>query len=164
MTEDKFWELIEQHVDVDDGFEVDTSGLQEALEALPPEDIISFDTVFTKLYCASYAWPLWGAAYLVNGGCSDDGFDYFRGWLIAQGRAIFERAVQDPDSLADHSAEDVECEGMLYVATRAYEAATGRDIPDRSYAYPDLGDGWDFDDQAEMKRRYPRLFARYCEQ
>ncbi|MFE5591185.1 DUF4240 domain-containing protein [Streptomyces sp. NPDC056549] len=33
------------------------------------------------------------AAYMVNGGCCDDGFDYFRGWLIAQGRNVFERAV-----------------------------------------------------------------------
>jgi hypothetical protein len=50
----------------------------------------------------SYRWDLWGAAYLINGGCSDDGFDYFRGWLLSQGRAIWQATLADPDSLADH--------------------------------------------------------------
>jgi hypothetical protein len=36
---------------------------------------------------------MWVAAYLMNGGCSDDGFDYFRGWLIAQGRTTLEQVV-----------------------------------------------------------------------
>jgi len=26
-----------------------------------------------------------GAAYIINGGCSDDGFEYFRRWLVLQG-------------------------------------------------------------------------------
>ena len=34
-------------------------------------------------------------------GCSDDGFDYFRGWLIARGRQAFDQAVADPDALAN---------------------------------------------------------------
>ncbi|MFL6076856.1 MAG: DUF4240 domain-containing protein [Mycobacteriales bacterium] len=36
----------------------------------------------------SYQGDLWGAAYLINGGASDDGFDYFRGWLIARTRGV----------------------------------------------------------------------------
>ena len=40
-------------------------------------------------------------AFIVNGGASDDGFDYFRGWLIAQGREVFEGTLAKPDSLAD---------------------------------------------------------------
>jgi hypothetical protein len=49
----------------------------------------------------SYHVDLSGAAYLINGRCSDDGVEYFRGWLIAQGRATYERVVADPDALAD---------------------------------------------------------------
>jgi hypothetical protein len=163
VTEARFWALIEEHVDVGEDLETDTSRLQDALEGLPPEEILSFSDLLTRLFCASYSLPLWGAAYLIGGGCSDDGFEYFRGWLIAQGRTVFEAAMRDPDSLADHSAESVECEDMLHVADRAYEATTGREMEGRSYTYPDLDDGWDFDDDTEMKRRYPRLYARYCE-
>ena len=53
------------------------------------------------MLAASYREDLWGAAYLINGGASDDGFEYFRGWLMTQGRAVFARAVADPDSLAE---------------------------------------------------------------
>jgi hypothetical protein len=51
----------------------------------------------------SYLGSLWAAAYRINGDCSDDGFDYFRDWLITQGRDMFEAAVADPDALADNS-------------------------------------------------------------
>ena len=49
----------------------------------------------------AHDWNLWGAAYLMKGGCSDDAFDYFRGWLVAQGRRTWERALRDPDTLAE---------------------------------------------------------------
>ncbi len=46
-------------------------------------------------------------AYQLNGGCSDDcfvyfRFVYFRCWLLAQGRATWEAALCDPDSVVDH--------------------------------------------------------------
>jgi hypothetical protein len=44
------------------------------------------------LLAASYRTVLWAAACLINGGYSDDGFEYFRGWLIVQGRDVFERS------------------------------------------------------------------------
>ncbi len=50
----------------------------------------------------AYAWPVWGAAYLVEGGCSDDAFMDFRDGLVLAGRATFERTLADPDTLADH--------------------------------------------------------------
>ena len=50
----------------------------------------------------AYRQELWGAAYLINGGCSDDGFVYFLGWLIAQGRDVYQAALPDPDSLVSH--------------------------------------------------------------
>ncbi|MER7341367.1 DUF4240 domain-containing protein [Streptomyces sp. NPDC000075] len=40
--------------------------------------------------------PAVGTAHGANGGCSDDGFDYFCGWLITQGPEAFERVVADP--------------------------------------------------------------------
>jgi hypothetical protein len=160
MTEDRFWELIAAHVVVDEAREVDLSGLQDALESLAVEEVASFIDVFNRLHYGSYSWELWGAAYVINGGCSDDGFDYFRGWLIAQGRTIFEAAVKDPDSLVEHARPDAECSEILYVGYRAYEAMTGREPPPKTYAY-EVGDGWDFDDKDEMKRRYPRLFAKF---
>lgn len=145
---------------------------------LPPSDIVAFGRIHHQLQADAYRWDLWGAAYLVQGGCSDDGFADFRGWLVGQGRRVFEAALRDPDSLAEHPQVQavtaasrwtlrMECEFLLYVASPAYEHVTGQELPLEGYE-PEferlrrgpVGDDWDFDDDDEMRRRFPRLWAR----
>jgi Protein of unknown function (DUF4240) len=75
--------------------------LVAALAELPAAEILTYQHIQDQLMAESYHWDLWGAAYLLNFGCSDDGFDYFRGWLLTQGRAIWEAALQDSDGLAE---------------------------------------------------------------
>ncbi|MEU0559579.1 DUF4240 domain-containing protein [Dactylosporangium sp. NPDC006015] len=147
------------------------------LGARPPVVIAAFDRPFDELVAVSYRAGLWAAAYVINGGASDDGFEYFRGWLITQGRETFERALADPDSLATHPAvvaaaaecDDLECEDVLAVVWQAYRDRTGGDdlpAPDFTIRRPDLDPDWefDFDDEAEMRRRLPRLMALYDEE
>jgi hypothetical protein len=123
---------------------------------------------FWEVMADSYRVDLWGAAYLINGGCSDDGYEYFRGWLIAQGRATFERIVADPDALADlpdirvaaaFGRDDVECESALGIADDAHLVATGHHLPPGSFTirHPVLAFDWDFEDNVEARRRLPRL-------
>lgn len=133
--------------------------------------IVDAQRVLSALMADSYRSSLWAAAYVINGGCSDDGFDYFRGWLILQGRETFGQAVADPDSLDDLAAVRlaianqaiVECESALYIPARAHRAATGDEIPDDAYRMEplELLGGWDFnfDDQREIKQRLPQLTA-----
>jgi hypothetical protein len=104
---------------------------------------------------------------VINGGCSDDGFEYSRGWLTLEGREVFEQAVTDPDALADLAVirsaaarrAPLECESMLYVPAQAHRAATAEELPLDAYRTRrrELVGGWDFDDWPEMKRRLPRL-------
>jgi hypothetical protein len=139
---------------------------------LVPEEIAGFWLELELLLSDAYRQDLWGAAYLINGGASDDGFDYFRGWLLAQGRETWEAALADPDSLADVVDEDLgegfegfEGEGMLSVARHAYESATGSDqgywdaVEAAGIDTPDIpvGEHFDFDDSSEMESRYPLL-------
>ncbi len=56
---------------------------------------------------------------VVNGGCSDDGFEYFRGWLIGQGGAYFEAALKDPERAADN---------VCKMAEKLHFAATGERV------------------------------------
>ena len=44
---------------------------------LPAAEIEAFDRLLYEKIDAAYRWSLWGAAYVINGGCSDDGFEYF---------------------------------------------------------------------------------------
>lgn len=133
--------------------------LAKKLTALPAEEIVEFDRIFHEMMALSYRWDLWGAAYVLNGGCSDDGFDYFRGWLIAQGEEVFRNALADPESLADVAKPEVECEEMFYVAASAYQAKTGNpNIPTPRVTMPSqpVREEWD---EETVDARYPRLAA-----
>jgi hypothetical protein len=172
MDANRFWKLIEdarsQVPDPADG-EVVAAQAAALLSACPREQIVAAQQVLWDLMADSYQNLLWAAAYLINGGSSDDGFEYFRGWLIVQGREVFERSVADPDTLADlpviqaaaASRARIECELVLYIALKAHRAATGEELPEGAFTigYPELDAGWDFDDRAEMQRRLPRLTA-----
>jgi hypothetical protein len=95
MDEAQFWKLIEEARQEADG-ECDTQAeiLIQKLLAYKPEELIAFDDIMFDLRIKAYRGDLWGAAYLINGGCSDDGFEYFRCWLIGQGeRSIMMRFV-----------------------------------------------------------------------
>ncbi|MEV6393407.1 DUF4240 domain-containing protein [Streptomyces sp. NPDC051907] len=157
------------------GDAADVDGVAEQataiLSAYEPRQIIAAQQILWDLMSASYRAPLWAAAYLVNGGCSDDGFDYFRGWLIAQGRTVFEQVMADADRLADlpavHAAaaggDALEGEQILSIAWDAYETATGMELPSDAFTVdcPELDPSWDFDfdDHDRIAPRLPRIAA-----
>lgn len=164
MNRDEFWAIIDATRSDSDPYE-HAEAVQDALCTKSPDEIVDFERHMAGLLAESYTWKLWGAAYLINGGCSDDGFDYFRGWLLLQGKSVFEGALTDPDTLADvpELEEEVECEEILGVAWSAYESVTGDELPQVTIELPDLGESWDFDDDEEMEQRYPKLFAKFCQ-
>ena len=164
MDRSAFWKIIgDARSDARDD-EAFLSRIDSRLRTLTPKELLEFEGHFNKIRSESYAWCLWGAAYLMNGGCSDDGFEYFRAWLMAQGRQTFEQALDDPDTLAMLVNPEGELEEFMYLARQAYEAKTGEEMPDTVFqgaTRPELGEGWDFDDNIEMQKRYPKLFAKY---
>jgi hypothetical protein len=42
---------------------------------MTPQEVVGYQQQFTAQLSRAYRWDLWGAAYLMEGGCSDDGFD-----------------------------------------------------------------------------------------
>ena len=70
-----------------------------------------------------------------NGGCSDDGFEYFRCWLIGLGKDKFEQALQNPESITEFTDPDCdfyENEQLLYAGMAAYEQVAGEEMPARN--------------------------------
>jgi hypothetical protein len=182
MDRGQFWTLIEAAGAATGGdCRAMTAHLIAALRQRSVSDVLDWDHIHSWLMAESYRLELWGAAYLINGGCSDDGFDYFRGWLLGQGQATWQAALADPDSLASHPQvrartpqqvpfDDLWCEDIWGVADRAYQALTGQELtvevvdmhpwpPELLEEDWDPGEDWDFDDAAEMRQRYPRLWA-----
>ncbi|MEU0885330.1 DUF4240 domain-containing protein [Lentzea sp. NPDC005914] len=177
MDSNTFWTLIaDARASVTDpsDSEAVAAAASTLLAARPPAEIVAAQQVLWDLLALSYRNPLWAAAYLINGGCSDDGFDYFRGWLLLQGREVFEAALADPDSLAAlpaviaaaETGMEFECELALNIAWNAHLAATDMKLPEDAFTirYPELDPDWDFDfdDSAELATRLPRLAALFA--
>jgi hypothetical protein len=128
--------------------------------------IVDFYTFFWQRMAEAYRRDLWGVAYVMNGGCSDDGFDYFCGWLIGQGRERFTAAMMYPE-LAAAGYGPEECfanEDMLAVAVDAYKRLTGsKSAQDFYEVYAPrvprklVGEDWD---EGTIFDRYPSL-ARF---
>jgi hypothetical protein len=163
LDDDRFWSFIAAARDAA-GDDVDdrVSGLEQVLLTQHPDDVTAFQNKYDELLARAYRWDLWGAAYLINGGCSDDGFRYFRDWLISEGEAVFEAALADADSLADVAQDgEFELESFGYVAAEVYEQMTDAPLPRGSVTDPasPIGQEWDEDDLPAL---FPRLARRFA--
>lgn len=86
MPDDRFWQVIDMSYQKSRGdFEQQQEIIYQELRKLSPVEVIHFDNKFRKLRGEAYTWDLWGAIYIINGGCGDDSFMDFRDWVIAQG-------------------------------------------------------------------------------
>ncbi|GAA0812491.1 DUF4240 domain-containing protein [Spirilliplanes yamanashiensis] len=173
MRTEEFWAIVDRARAGASQPAVVAQRAVDELAARDPGEIVAWGRHLDKVMAASYAEDLWAAAYLINGGCSDDDYDHFRGWLVAHGRDVFARAVRQPDSLADlpavraavDSGAEFAGQEVLAVAADAYRAATGEDLPpgEPPGPRPSQDDFWDFDNEDEMHRRLPRLAALFLE-
>ncbi|MFF2622806.1 DUF4240 domain-containing protein [Oerskovia jenensis] len=167
MDHDTFWQILDD-ARTRAGRGADDRGAEDdplpdtlttlLVERLSPDEILAFAAVADELTASAYAWPVWGAAYLIEGGCSDDGFMDFRDGLVLAGRDVFTRTVADPDSLAEHPvvasmAADqgwFGYESLGSLVGDAWTRATGqgdeeyyeaRETAASARAVPDAGDG-----------------------
>ena len=172
MDKAQFWRLIEDAKEKSKGeCEEQAELLKGALVKLPLGEIIAFGGIMDELLSQAYHWDLWGAACLINGGASDDGFEYFCRWLIAQGREVFETALAQPDSLAElikytivWGDGQLDCESIGYVAMEAHEEVTGRELPHgapRLSPSEPIGVKWEEDDLDAM---FPKIAAKISAQ
>jgi len=163
MNAEQFWQMIDS-VHVESGGDMDRKCelLKEQLLTLEGAELREFIAHFDSVDTAAYTWPLWGAAYVMNGGCSDDSFTDFRATLISQGRKIYERALSNPDSLVELDLDDGEdaCyEGFQYVKNEVEEEKFG-EISKRKINFPDEPTGTEWEEDA-LAQLYPKLSAKY---
>jgi hypothetical protein len=163
MTLDQFWGIVEE-VHRSSGGDMDAKCelLDKRLRQLSVDEVLSFTQHFTECEYRAYSWELWAAAYIIGGGCSDDKFSDFRSTLISMGREVFERALADPQSLADidYDADIADYEGYQYVPFKVYRDMTGDQRVPRLHPHPTKPSGrdWDEDKVAEF---YPKLAKHY---
>ncbi len=163
MNRDGFWKIIDQARESADSIDDLAPKVLTKLKELNAEEIVCFAQIMSELVVESYRWDLWAVAYIINGGCGDDGFEYFRGWLLAQGRKRFESALNNPEDIGGWAKPgECECEDILYVGYDAYSEKTGEDLPAErikvQYPSEPSGEPWEED---QLERLFPRLHAKF---
>lgn len=162
MNEEEFWKLIQRSKRGTEDCDDQSEKLTELLTKLDLKEITDFDRNLLKQRIKSYRYDIWAVAYIINGGCSDDGFEYFRGWLIAQGKEFFNAVLENPEYTAKKvkDGDGIECEEILYVAYEAYKKRTGDEMPPAKLKYPSKPKGkrWEEDD---LEKMYPKLYKRF---
>ena len=166
MPDDKFWDIIQKTFKNSKGeYEEQQEQLTKEIGNLSLQDIILFDNKFRQLRGQANNWQMWGAIYIIHGGCGDDSFTDFRGWVIAQGKDFYYKTLANPESLVDVEEEriDVDWEGMGYIPTTVFEELTGQDIPsDFVENQETTGDEWS-DESDDLKNMFPKLYAKYAD-
>jgi uncharacterized protein DUF4240 len=167
----QFWEIVEAARSEVDGWPGDhdrrwARALYARLSTLPPEDILGFDRCFAAVRRSAESPEMAAAVQLVVLPTPATWLPYFVSFeakfsnfvncLVMLGRDTFDRAVADPDTLAEHPLiRDVAEElrpGAALLAVRVFDAAgdaycalTGTDTNE----YLDLVLPSTVDDQAE---------------
>lgn len=171
LEEELFWKLVEASLQNTDNQEDQEQFLVTALEKLSPKEIIGFRLRTDRLLYDTYTSEMWCAGYIMNGGCSDDGFEYFRNWVISRGKEVYYRAKENPDSLIETFAQETdfyEFESFWYVALTAFEHKTGENLydyiaDDFKYCegnYPQFEFNWEEEQPETMKAICPQLFEK----
>jgi hypothetical protein len=166
MNRAAFWGLIESaRAEADNDTERQSELLEERLSELPPRQIVRFQQIRRQMDERAYTWDIWGTAFVIDDGCSDDCFRDFRAYLISLGPRAFAAALRNPDSLAPivQDAEEGDWENADDVAPDAYQTATGDDFPAASsdLSGSPRGEPWDDESQETLVQRYPALAARF---
>jgi hypothetical protein len=162
MHEDEFWKLVdESRTAAKNDYQAQVKTLKIILLTRNADDIEKFDNTFTAILAASYDWKLWGASHVINGGCSDDCFHYFRQYLIGHGKERFYQTLKDPESCVNwiKAEEEDHWEGLQYAAAEAYNEKTGKDLPQTYKAKFELK-GEPFDEETVFKH-YPKLSKKF---
>lgn len=171
MIEEKFWTIIENS---NRG-----RNLKECLTPLSEEELFGFRYWWEYFCNLSYKQDLWAVAYVVLGGCSDDGFDYFRFWLIVQGHKVFYNALENADTLCDVFSKLEDPEGDDYPAQEdldyAVQTVLGERTGNEDYFYTaeendslpqyahEIEFEWEENDEESIRKVCPRTFDKWWE-
>ena len=173
LDEDLFWAIVDESPKNTDHLDDQELFLIKEIGKLTPQQMIGFRLRTDKLLFDSYTSEMWCAGYLMNGGCSDDGFEYFRNWVISRGRETYYKAKENPDTLISQVGDDIEdydFESFWYVALEAFNHKTGEDLYDyidealfltKEGHYPQFEFNWKEEDPESMKKICPKLFDRF---
>jgi hypothetical protein len=172
LDEDTYWAIVSKSLKGTRSQDAQEQYLIKEIEKLTPTEMIGFRLRTDKLLYDTYNSAMWCAGYIMNGGCSDDMFEYFRNWVISRGMETYSMVKDNPDSLITEvveGAEFYEFESFWYVALKAFKNKTGQDLYDfidyenfttSEGKYPQFEFTWEEDNPESMRKICPLLFDK----
>ncbi len=168
-----YWDIIDKSLKNTNNQDDQEQFLIKEIGKLAPKEMIGFRLYTDKLLYDTYNSEMWCAGYIMNEGCSDDSFEYFRNWVISRGKNTYLRAKKNPDYLINEvvdGAEFYDFESFWYVALEAFQKKTGKDLYDYiDYDNFKMGEGnypqfeftWEEENPESMKNICPKLFEKW---
>ncbi|HMS68063.1 MAG: DUF4240 domain-containing protein [Saprospiraceae bacterium] len=166
MDEDEFWDIIKTTKEHSKGdYELQQEILESELSKLTPNEVLLFSNRFRSLRGLANTWELWGAIYIIQGGCGDDSFNDFREWVIGQGKDFYYKTIEDPESLANLDPEFIEetadFEGLGYIPSKVFKDLTGIEIQ-HTFKENQITTGKEWEEEGDdLKNMFPKIYAKY---
>lgn len=172
LNEDLYWAIIDKSLKNTTNQDDQEQYLINEIGNLTPKQIIGFRLRTDKLLYDTYNSDMWCAGYIMNGGCSDDGFEYFRNWIISRGKTTYYNTKQNPDNLISEVNSELEIydfESFWYVALEAFNQKTGKDLYDyidnenfktNEGNYTQFEFSWQEENPESMKKICPKLYDK----
>lgn len=154
----------------------------EQMIKLTPDQIQQFEIIFQQMNRQCSTWENFAAATTIMGGSTDDGFYYFRCWLISLGQQNYYATLKNADHLAIFDIPEyqglpnAEFEELISMSDRAYEIVTKKD-PSSDTTFPRynasrLGlfydtnvsiTGKEWQSEEELPGIVPKLYKKYAD-
>ncbi len=175
LDEEVFWRIIDESIKNTQTKSLNhqIGFISEKVKDLRLKEIVGFRMRTDKLLYDTYNSEMWCAGYIMNGGCSDDSFEYFRCWVISRGKEAYYKAKENPDSLiseVNNSIESYDLEDFWYVANWVFTERTGKNLYDyvdyenfktHEGKYPKFEFTWEEDNPESMRKICPNLYKKF---
>lgn len=167
MDEASFWRLVE---DARGEMGADTERVAQALlrrlRTLRPHDLERFQAWWEQAREGLYCWPVIDAATLFLGHLDDE--FVVLDWMVSHGRQTMHGVLEDPDRLVALAPDrhNARVDWFCGLTMEAHIAATGapltvhyETVDGRAGRDEPYGTAIDLTEEAEVRRRFPRLTA-----
>lgn len=165
MTNEQFWQLIEESRAAAAKGESQVGFLEKAVGALPAKEIVTFEGHCWDALSLCFRREIWAVAAIMQPSCNQGTFDAVRAWMILQGKEFFDGVVATPQRLADGAPRGrvpwlPDGEMLMRLIPRLYRRVTSDEMPTVPRKVPHVlkGTRWTDHDLPEM---YPELWKKY---
>lgn len=153
VNERQFWLLIQKSTKKAKTEADFLNSLEKDLELLKSREIQKFSKLLIEKLNKLNNSDLWGIAYIILDGCSDDMFEYYKMWIISQGEELYLAALNGTESFSKliEPKWGLQCEGLLLAIENAYLSRTGKILSQNGLNYLENDLSWD---EVNIKKRF----------